>query len=278
MALTAKSKEALSKLGIPIEDLIKAITNSAETDITIPEGEFFTPEQLTEMKGNLQKEYEKQGEAKGLQILQKEVAKRMGLEVKSDRIGDFVDALKGEIGKTGDEKVKMLQEQVDLLTKDKEAFTAQIAEKESQYAQLQRSVTIKGMFPENKSKLLTDDEYLGIINSTYKFEEVDGKMIVKKGEEILKDPKTHSPIAPKEAISQLFTERQWVETGGGQNGNNNNSGGRGGQNSNSGGGKPLTKTAFNEQYQNKYPGEALAGAKYFDEFSQFIRDGGNPDE
>jgi hypothetical protein len=107
----------------------------------------------------------------------------------------------------------LLQKTVETLTNEKDVLA-------KDYKQKAFETELISSFPINRSQVLTDSEYLLAIRANLQFEESEGKTVVKKGGEVLRDAKTQNPLAPKDAITTFFTERKWIS-------DNSNGGGRG---------------------------------------------------
>jgi len=214
MALKADDKTKLKDLGFDVDKLIAAIMAQEETAIEVPSGTFLTQEQQ-ETRDNTKiaegkRLGETEGEKKGKELAAKALKKKFGIENEEtkdlDKVVDLVNA-KVATGDTG------LKEQVAGLLKDKEALQTQLQDKDKAISGIKFDNDLLGFFPANRGNGLTDAERLGIIKSNFQFETVEGKTVVKRDGEILKDKTTHAPLAVKQVITDYFTERQWVGQG-----------------------------------------------------------------
>lgn len=270
MAISNKTKDQLKKLNINVDELIKAIQSKDEIDIDLPNGTFFTDDELSDRDANVAKELKKKNEGEALGILKKELSKKLGLDVSGDRIGDVVEQIQAKIGETNDEKVKTLQEQVTLLSKDKENFESQIAEKERMFSEYKRDATLRSYFPQNRDNRLSDDEYITLLKNSLAFEEVDGKLIGKKGNDVIKDPKTHAPLEAKDVINSFFTERNWITQQQQQQ-----SGGRGIQQKQTSTTNTNTLSAFKELWRQQNPDLNPNGAEFLTAVSTHYKNNPN---
>ncbi len=220
-------KETIDKIkgyGFDVDKLIAAVKDDKEVDYPVPEFEALTTDQLATRDAGKIAEGKTAGETEARKLLVKEVGTRLGFTPKGERIGDLVTDLQARINATGDDKVKSLTEQVNLLTKDKETLTEQLtSEKKTTSKTLFEAQLLTHLPASRDPKKLRDDERILMLTRDIVFEEVDGKRVAKRNGEILKDPKTHAPL-PADAVVKLYsTERGWdkeAATGG--------AGGRGG--------------------------------------------------
>lgn len=213
--------------------LAEAIAAPEEKDITIPELSIFTPEELTTrdtaQKAEGKREGETAGKDAGREIAVKEIKKAFGIEIEGKDIPKVVEAVKTQLAK-GDEGLK---QQVELLQKkvaDGETERAQLA---SVAESVKLDTQLLGLFPKNRIETIADGEFLTLLKSSLSIETVDGKQVVKKGGEILRDPKTTNPLPLADAVAGYFTERKWVgevqQTPGGRGGGDTPPGGKAGK-------------------------------------------------
>lgn len=247
--LKAADKEKLKKLGIDIDAIVIAAADAAEKDITVPEGEIFTPDQLTQRDKNTKTEGEKEGEKKALSIAVSEINKHTGLDLKADRFGDLGKQIKEKITASDDDKVKTLTTQVGDLLKDKETLTQEVATHKTQVEKTSFEYKQFQHLPENRAKNVNESEYLSLLGARNVEIKPDG--IYRNGE-LMKDAATKGAMPHAEAYKQLFTEFKWIAeppAGGG--------GGRGGGNSGFGGasGKPMKQSDAIQAWKDQNPGK-----------------------
>lgn len=248
MSLKTETKEAFKKLGFDVDKLVAAVTHAEEQDYTLPEINNVTEADLATRDDNSKKEGIKEGKKNGISIATKAVAEKFNIpitEIDLSRPETLVDKLNANFAK-GDEGLK---EQVRLLQADVATAKGEkdTAVKEAKQAGFDMSLIAK--LPANRSKLLTDAEHLNNIKFNLQFDEEDGKPVVKRNGAILRDATTKDPLPYDKAIEGLFTERKWVDEGGG------NGGRGGGDNSNNGAGgiKKLSQFIENWEKEGKNP-------------------------
>lgn len=205
--LKQADKDKLKAIGIDYATLETAIKDEKEVDFVVPEGTILTEAQLTERDTVKINEGKTAGESSSKAALVQEVAKKMNITVKGDRIGDLVTSLNTEIAKGADEKYKLATDQVTALTADKAKLESDLAAKDGVIAATKFDSELINMFPVNRGKDLTDGDRLSLIQRDITFETVDGKRIAKRNGEVIKDPATHAPLAIDKVIANLFTEK-----------------------------------------------------------------------
>lgn len=229
--LKKETAEKIKSFGFDVDKLIAAIKDEAEVDYKVPEVQVFSATDLEARDANTKAEGKREGvaegKAAGLEIAGKSIAKKFNLPstVDTKKLDNVIEAVSAA-NASGDAG---LTEQIKLLQKDKETLLAEkeniIKEKEA----LAFDNSIISFFPANRDANLEDAERLMLVKRALQFETVDGKPVVKKNGEILRNPTTKDPLPVKDAINTLFAERKWVaESGGGRGGQDNPGKGTGG--------------------------------------------------
>ena len=232
MALKKETIDKLKTFGIDIDKLIAAHTAEGEQELELPELTALTPAQLTERDNVKIAEGKKQGETEARSILVKELSKSLNVELKGERIADVVSEIQAFANKNGDEKVKLLQDQVTALTSDKSKLTGEIAEIKNSLSAAKFDSELIGLFPANRGAGLSDTERLTLIKNSISFETVDGKQVAKRDGVVMTDPVTHAPLPAAKVIEGYFAEKPLLLG----NVSNQAPGGRGGSDNPSGGG------------------------------------------
>lgn len=210
---------------VPAEKLKAAITGDKEADVEIPEDLIvFTKDEIETRDTNQKNEGIKAGKEIGI----KEVRKAAGLDENASKdpakvAQAIIDKATADAKVKPDEKVTQLQEQVNLLQKSLGEKDNEINTHKQTAASVSLDRKIFAAFPKERSETLTDDEYITLIKSSHNIKEVDGKLVIEKDGQILRDGKTQNPLPLNDAIGGIFKERKgWLtESGAG-------AGGRGG--------------------------------------------------
>lgn len=254
MALNQESKDKLKALGLDVDALEVAVKSETETEITIPAGSFFTDDTLLARDANKIEEGKRlgitEGKTAGFEIANKTMIEKYGLKdvKKTDEPAKVIEAMAATLSK-GDEGLKG---QISALQTDKEALLQQLSEKDNKMKDFELTTTLLSVLPQNRTSVLSDNEYLGILKSSV--EEIDGKLAVKLNGEVLRDPKTRSVIDLKEGVNQVFASREgWLKKDDGGNGGGRGAGDNHGQ-QHSG---IRTLSAASEAYAKEHGEESL---------------------
>ena len=255
--LKAEAINKLKSYGLDVDKLLAAAKAPGEVDLEIPEVTVFTAEALSQRDANIRKEgggerFE-EGKNAGMEIASKTIAKKFNLDPqlidfkKPEKVAEAIDkmAAKGDDGLK--EQVTLLQGEVEKLSTEKKTL-------EQKHQQAQFDTELISTFPQNRASILSDNEYLPIIKGILSFEEIEGKKIVKRNGEILRDPKTQNPLPIKDAINSVFAERKWVDNGSG-------GGGRGGQDKMPAGGV-RTMSQLQEKYKKETGRDNFISAEF----------------
>lgn len=257
--LKTDTKEKLkTTYGLDVDKLIEAIKADAEVDFAVADDVTVLKNTDLETRDSNNKSAGKsegitEGEKKGRELAAKAFRKKFNL---ADSVGNDVDkvveAVHEQVGK-GDAGLK---EQIQLLQKDKETLNTQLTEEKAKARSSAFDAELISYFPVNRNKDLSDAERLALVKMNLKFEEVDGKTVAKKDGEIMRDKATQSPLAIKDAIGGLFTDKKWItkEGDGGRGGGDNPPGGNGS------GIKTMSK--FKEKWKAENPGKDENGPEF----------------
>ncbi len=253
--LKADVKEKLKGWGIDPEKLEAAVKAEAETDFELPEVVVMKQTDLDARDANKVNEGkkigEKEGETKGKELAAKSLKSKFGIEDESKDLNKVVDLVNAKVS-TGDTGLK---QQNELLIKDKEKLQQQLEQEKGKFEAAVFDNQLISMFPTNRSADLKDNERLMLAKQDLSFEKVDGKTVVKRNGEILRDSTTQNPVLPDKAIADYFNERKWIASTG--------NGGRGGGDNPPGGGAGLKKLSqVQEQWQKDNPDGNLVSPEF----------------
>lgn len=260
MALKADTKEKLKTVwGLDVDKLIEAVTKTEEVDYALPEG--VTVMKTTDLesrdannKTSGKTEGVVEGERKGRELAAKAFKKKFSLdEAVPVDVDKVVEAVNEKLNK-GD---KGLQEQVSLLQADKTRLETEKKDLEIQAKSAGFDAELISFFPAGRTADLSDAERLTLVKMNMGFDTVDGKVVVKRNGEILRDKVTQAPLAPKDAVNGFFTEKKWT---GADPGNGGRGGGDNPPGSGAGGVKKMT--AYKEKWVAENPGKDSNGPEF----------------
>lgn len=204
--LNTQSIEKLKALGLDVDAITAAIKSDVETEITIPDLVPITQAELDIRDSNNKEAGKKLGESETKATLTKEVAKKLGIELKGDRIGDLVNDIQQKINASDDTKLKDLNEQIKLLQADKATLSKEFTTMQKEAKQKAFDADLLSHLPTDVLTEFSPAEKLAVLKTKLVFEEVDGKTVAKKGSEILRDKNTQNPLELKDAISAAFAD------------------------------------------------------------------------
>lgn len=264
MAIKKDSLVALLvKIGIAADETkAKEIVDAeAEQEVSIPETtKVFVGEAYNKMTENLKNDGIKIG--KELNI--KDLKEKAGIEFEGKNPDKFIEEFKAhvmkEAGTSVDEKVKSRDKTIDEL---KQALVKEKTEKDhaiQQKSQIEKDTDLLKHLPKNRDDRFSDQQYLTLLKSELEFTEEEGKRVVKKNGEVLKDDQ-FNPLPYEAAISGVFTASKWIKADEGAGDGKGDMGGRGG--GNKGGGGNMTFVSMKEftehlEKQNIHPGSQQA--------------------
>lgn len=231
--LKADFYEKIAKaLGLDAAALKAAHEDKEEKDFPIPEDiHAFTQAQLDTRDKNKKDE----GIKVGKELAVKDIKQEAGLDFEGKDPKTLIEKLTEKVGKDAatplDEKLKERDKTIGQL---RESIKAKEAEFTNLQQTVQRNTTrtqVLSWTLDKKPDHFTNDEWVDLImNGTEVFEE-NGQQFVKRGGEVVKDPKEFKPIPAKDYLASYIEERKWgkvVET--------QDTGGRGGGNKTGGSG------------------------------------------
>lgn len=246
---TQADKDKLKKLGLDPEAIEAAAKADTETAITVPEGSVLTDAQVAEIRTVERKEGKTEGEGIAKTALIKEVAAKTGLTITGERIADLVTGIKEGLGKDKDAAFKTLQDQNTALLADNEKYKGEVVQAKNALEMGLFEVGILSKIPAHAAGLTPKESFELAKMRGYTPEKTDAGVVWKKGNEVLKDPVTHAPLAEDKAIAHIWETEKW------------NAGappppsGRGGTDGNPSGAGVSTLSSATEQWKRENPGK-----------------------
>jgi hypothetical protein len=217
--LKKELNEKLKTLGLDVDKLVTAIKAPGEIDYEVPEGILMSESVLVQRDATMKEEGIKEGkllgfkEGKdaGLDIYGKAIAKKFNLDPTLIKISD-PDKISEAIHSSSARGDEGLKEQIKFLQSDKDKLTLERENlrKEKEEA-LFNSSLITNMPITRSSDIMNDEEYLLAIKTALKFENIDGALVVKRNNEIMRHSVSKAPLPLKEAITEYFKDRKWLK-------------------------------------------------------------------
>lgn len=266
----AIKKDSLAALLVKVgaaEDNAKAlelINADAESEVVIPETtKVFNATEYTALTTNLKNE----GTKIGKELAIKDLKEKAGVEFEGKSPDKFIEAFKEhtlkEANTSVDEKVKSRDKTISEL---KEALGKEQTEKQAaikRQAEVKKDFELLKLLPKDRDPRFTDQQYLTLLKSELEFTEEEGKPIVKKAGEVLKDAQ-FNPMPYEAVIKTQFETAKWLAAEGGAGGAG--TGGVGGRGTGAGGAGTGGKLVFGSlkdlntylSEQNIHPGSQKA--------------------
>jgi hypothetical protein len=234
MALKKQSiKKIASLLKLDEKKLEEDIKSETEVELDILDDiQLMSKTDLEARDRNVREEGKRTGE----EVLIKEMKKKHGVDFEGKDPDKFVETLRKkvetEVNANPDERIKERDKQIDLLSKRATKAEQAADQLGKEKIQIQQDGRLINMLPKERSTTLRDPEYLELMKRELEFTTYEGKEVVKRNGEILRDPKTQEPLSSDKAIVNYFAEREgWT----GKAATEQQRSGRGGGNSSQGG-------------------------------------------
>jgi hypothetical protein len=232
---------------IEIDDntLKDALEKQTEVELPKPQSLIIrTNEEEEAYKNNLRNE----AKQTGVEVTIKEYRDKLGLSFDGKNMDAFTEAYKKKILDDAkiepDTKVKALESDMEKLRANIQTIQSEKEKVENQFQSFKTGMQIQteigAIIPANT--VIPKDDMLTIIKNKYDFKIENGKTVVVQNGEILKNPTTLEPLAPKDAIDRFFMDNPTYI--------NKGAGGAGGGDSSTGGGK-ISIEKFIEEMQGK---------------------------
>lgn len=223
--------------GLNASDLKAAIQSEEEKSLEVKSPfKSFSEDDWTQFQSNIDLEKKAkydEGKTVGSESTQRgvirELKEKVGLDYESVKPEEFISKFKAKVltdaDKNPDEQVKQLTQDLEDLRKNK--IPTLENEKNTLLGQIKSSKIdgkIQGLIPTSLPKGMTKDDALVIVKNSLVFDvDEDGKEVVKKGDEILKNDMREN-LGYSSAISDFATERGWRGSGSGGNGDGDDDG------------------------------------------------------
>lgn len=266
-------KDLITKLSaiakVDLTELENALLSTEdEVNITIPELHVLTPEELSTRDANSKKNGYNEGKTASIEMYVKETKEALGLEFEGKDPKKLIEAVQSKtLADAKIEPSKKIEELNGVISKLQGNLTALESEKlnlQGQFEATKTDAKLLNYLPKNRLSTFNDEEYLTIIKKDHEIVTEDGKLVVKKGGEIVRNATTQAPLEVNEVISNIFTERKWIsDEQGGQ-------GGRGGQGSKGSGGVILKRSELDAKFTSE--GKSLLGKEYFDAVASAVKE------
>lgn len=209
--LHSTTKARLKELGIDPDQLIAAVKDAKEVEVTLPDGSFYSDEAIDEMKSNVKKGHEEAyPEILGKTLNEKH---ELGLSTKDAKnLEKVMEAMHAKgVKSASTEPSKKIQELEESLNRMRETYEKDVNEWKGKYTERVEYDQYASVVPENANKFLTRDEHVARVKQRVRIGE-NGVAVDATTGAVLKD-KMEKPILFKDAVSELYKSNEgWLHT------------------------------------------------------------------
>lgn len=257
-------KEDISKIAklLKLDEaaLNTALTATEETVLTIPELSVFTTDELTARDQNTKTTGYAEGKTAGVEMLVKDLKAKHGVEIDSKDPEKFIEAFKANVLKDAkvepNQKITELNGVIETLKGNIAKFDTEKSEYEKKLSQVYLEKDLTAKLPKNLAEIIDHSTALNELKANYEFAVEDGKPVVKKGGQIVRDSKTQDALPWEAVITNHLKEKKWLSEEGGTQGRQ----GRAGGTDSGSGGVPLKLSELSESWTAE--GKSIQSAEF----------------
>lgn len=214
MIKTESLSKLLVKLKIAADEAAakELITGKDEKDVAIPDGlHFFTQQELETRENTLKANQIKAGK----EIAIKELKEKVGLTYDGEGskdpekfVTEYSKKVLGDANISTDEKIKDRDKTIEKLRKNVQDAESALNNYKGEVKSAQLDSELLMWTAELKPENLTNKEWVNILKMSNEFTEEEGKLVVKRDGEIVKDAKTLVTIPAKDALIGWINDRK----------------------------------------------------------------------
>jgi hypothetical protein len=141
----------------------------------------------------------------------KEVKTIFGTDVKAERMHELLVELHKVSNSSVDEKTKILNQQIEGLTKSVSEYEQKYKQINTEYEQTKQDSKLIMKLPKTLPQGISSEDALILLKKDVSFEDVDGLTVTKISGQVVTDPKTFKPLSQDDALSGYFKQRGWTE-------------------------------------------------------------------
>lgn len=228
----------LVKLGVAADEAKanEIIDLTDEKEVSIPEGTRVYSKidwegDGTDKKPGVERMLKDDGVKLGKDLQVKYMKEKAGLSYDGKDPDKFLESFKEHVSKEAgtsvDEKVKSRDKTIDQLKTALEEEKGKVVSVTTQLKTIQEDQELINLLPKDRDPKFSDKHYVMALRADLNFAEEDGKRVVKKNGEIVKNDK-FEPLSPADVIANHFKESNWLKAADGANGGAASVAGRGG--------------------------------------------------
>lgn len=255
-------------LRVEPQDLEAKIKSEGEEDITLPELKVFTDEEFkTRLKNETTSSYN-DGKTAGVEMLVKDKKKELGLDFEGKDLDSLLNHVTEKVKKESGKPNERVQELENDIKKLNQTHQQALQEREQKLGEFQKkynqsviSNQLLNIVPNETT--IPKEDVLTLFHANFQTELTeDGRTVVKRNGEVIKDPTTASERELKDVFQEFITERKYVKQTPGRGGDNEF--GKGGITTKS-------ISAFQEQWQKK-TGKELNSPEFERDYTEWRKE------
>lgn len=262
--------QALAKMvKLDPQDFEEKLKSEQEEEIALPELKVFTAEEFeTRLKNEKTSSYT-EGKDAGREMWVKERKKELNYDFEGndpDKLLEFhTNKLKDSVGKP-DERAKELEADI---AKMNQAHQEMLKAKDAELNQFKTQfnsqlISNKLMSIAPKDTTIPVNDVITLFNANYQTEVAeDGRVLVKKNGETLKDPTTASELPLESVFTEFVTSRNYVKKQAGRGGDNEFG---------STGVQPKSIAEFKESWTKKNPDKSATSSDYTKDYMEWRKE------
>lgn len=253
-----------SVFGVTAEDLTAKLTSDKPEELKLA-GQLFTDDELKSRDSSKYNE----GKQAQEEMLVKQAKKDLGYDFEGKSFDQLLkyheEQLKGKYSKNSNERVSELEKDIDKL---KKAYEADIEKLNSE----NQSLSARYKEQENKNYLLSimpketalkPEAVITLFNSEFSIDTEEGKKVIKRNGETLKNEKTASPLDVDSVFNDWLVKEKYVTAKPGRG--DGNEFGKHGINT-----KSISE--FQKQWQKQNPDDSFNTPKYQEDYAKWRKE------
>lgn len=261
------NKELISSIasvfGLTAEEMTAKITSDKPEELKLA-GTLFTEDDLKKRDSGKYNE----GKTAGTERLVKDLKQKHNYELDGVKdIDGFLtyheEQLKTKYSKNSTERVTELEKDISKLKTTYEdeikTYKSQVDDLSGKYKEQDNKNYLLSIMP--KDTILKPEALITLFKSEYQLDIEEGKRVIKQNGEVVKDPKTVSPIEPSNIFNDWLVKEKYISAAPGRGGDNEF--GKGSFN----GVKSISK--FQEQWQKENDSDTLNTPKYEADYAKW---------
>lgn len=202
-------------LKVDVKTLTTAINSQDEAKIEIPKLNTFLDEELNTLKENIKKDGYSEGKTAGVEMTARKVKEISGVDIEGKDLKKIYEAAKKKIEEDAkiepNDKVKDLESTITKLQSNITDLETERDSVASDFNSFKLETTLLSKIPENSVSLAKRTVFADMQANGYTVKEENGKHLVLKNGEVMKDSKLQNPITFEAFSESYLVEKNWLK-------------------------------------------------------------------